>query len=148
MSTTSARRMALRQLIDTGTIASQQQAATALEKEGYRVSQATISRDLEAIGAHKHAASDGTVRYRIDGPPTIGAEVAAVLESFVTGIDVSGNLVVVRTPPAAAHLVASAIDGANMIGVVGTIAGDDTVLVVAADGAGQQVADRLRGGGS
>jgi transcriptional regulator of arginine metabolism len=85
----------------------------------------------------------------MDGPPTVPGDLAAIVETYVLDVLVSGHLIVVRTPPAAAHLVASVLDGAGIEGVVGTIAGDDTVLVVAdEEQGGEAVARRLRGGDS
>jgi transcriptional regulator of arginine metabolism len=94
-----------------------------------------VSRDLDALGATKLRADDGTVHYTI----TIGrvslteaeSRLARALNEFVDLIAVSGNLVVLHTPPGAAHLVAGAVDGAQLDGVLGTVAGDDTLLVVA-----------------
>lgn len=110
-------------------MASQSQAARLLTDAGYPVTQATVSRDLAAIGAVKVRDDEGSVYVvsRADAP-----ELASTIEQFVLDVIPSGNLVVVKTPPGAAHLVASAIDGAGVAEIVGTVAGDDTVLVVAA----------------
>lgn len=123
------RRMTIRRLLASHEITDQQQLARLLVSAGYEVTQATISRDLAALGARKDPANG---RYRVEEHRTEDRpETAATIASYVTSLDRSGDLVVLRTPPAAAHLVASAIDGASLPGVMGTVAGDDTVLVVA-----------------
>jgi transcriptional regulator of arginine metabolism len=138
---TAGRRRALRRILLTRDVHSQRQLAALLGAAGHRVTQATVSRDLDAIGAIKDRTSGG--RYTVpDGPvgaldPATGngARRAAgrAITDFVESIAASANLVVVRTPPGAAHLVAGAIDHAGLEGVVGTVAGDDTLLVVAAE---------------
>lgn len=96
--------------------------------------QATVSRDLDELGAIKVR---GAYVIPDDGNPVRGpgsggtARVARLLGELLTGVDASGNLAVLRTPPGAAHYLASALDRAGLHDVVGTIAGDDTVLVVA-----------------
>ncbi|OLT14492.1 arginine repressor [Pseudonocardia sp. CNS-139] len=110
-----------------------------LESEGIGVTQATLSRDLEELGAVKLRGADGgTPVYVIpdDGSPVRGIEggtvrLARLLAELMVSADASGNLAVLRTPPGAAHYLASAIDRAALHDVVGTIAGDDTVMVVA-----------------
>jgi transcriptional regulator of arginine metabolism len=146
MATTAARRRLIRELIGSKRIGSQTELSRLLEAQGHRVSQATISRDLAAIGALREVGDDGASRYRLTPPPTLPEDLQSVVDGFVLSILVSGHLVVLRTPPAAAHLVAAAIDNAGIEGVVGTVAGDDTVLVVAdGEAGGESVAGRLRG---
>jgi transcriptional regulator of arginine metabolism len=110
---------------------------------GYPVTQATVSRDLAAIGAEKvHDEYGGAYAIARSTAPGL----ASTIDRFVLDVVASGNVVVVRTPPGAAHLVASALDGAVVPGIVGTVAGDDTVLVVAAAGSsGRKVAAFLLG---
>ncbi len=133
---TASRRRTIRKLLGKGTITSQARLVELLEAEGYPVTQATVSRDLDALGASKLRDEDGTVHYTISngGVSLTEAEsrLARAVNEFVDLIAVSDNLVVLHTPPGAAHLVASAIDGAQLDGVLGTVAGDDTLLVVAA----------------
>ena len=110
-----------------------------LEAEGIGTTQATLSRDLDELGAVKLRGADGgTPVYVIpdDGSPVRGIEggtarLARLLGELLIGADASGNLAVLRTPPGAAHYLASALDRAALHDVVGTIAGDDTLLVVA-----------------
>jgi len=117
-----------------GSIGSQDDAVRLLGRRGYPVSQATVSRDLAAIGAGKRGDPDGEERYvlRRAGVPETGLDdLARMLREFVVGIDHSGNLALIRTEPGSAGPVASAVDRAAPDGVLGTVAGDDTVLVVA-----------------
>ncbi len=130
-------------------VTSQAQLVELLAGEGITATQATLSRDLEELGA---------VRVRIPG---VDRQVYAlaelpkdqvaplehlrrVLGEWVVDLAVSGNLVVVRTPPGSAHVVASALDRTGVDGILGTVAGDDTVLVVAdAAQGGEAVGARL-----
>ncbi len=134
---TASRRRAMRTLLTSEPVSSQLQLVSLLAMAGHRVTQATVSRDLEALGAVKKRLEDESVRYLIpDEAEPRGIEAVrtagSAIAGFVETITASGNLVVVRTPPGAAHVVASAIDHAGLNGVVGTVAGDDTLLVVAA----------------
>ena len=104
-----------------------------LEADGIGATQATLSRDLDELGALKVR---GAYVIPDDGSPVRGVEggtarLARLLGELLTGSDASGNLAVLRTPPGAAHYLASALDRAALHDVVGTIAGDDTLLVVA-----------------
>jgi transcriptional regulator of arginine metabolism len=118
---------------------SQTELAGLLADEGIDVTQATLSRDLEELGAVKLRGPDGGGGVYVvpeDGSPVRGVSggterVARLLGELLVSADASGNLVVLRTPPGAAHYLASAIDRAALPEVVGTIAGDDTILVVA-----------------
>jgi len=129
------RRRALRRLIAEHSVYSQEDLLRLLAAAGHRVSQSTVSRDLEAIGAHKVPGGSGPTRYAVEGLPAAHSpELATALALHVTGLAASGNLVVLHTPPGTADLVALALDQAGLPGVLGTVAGDDTVLVVAAEG--------------
>ena len=108
--------------------------------------QATVSRDLDELGAVKVRGVDGHLAYRLraDLAADPSTRVDATLRQYVTDIAHSANLAVLRTPPACAHPVASAIDLGGVPDVIATVAGDDTVLVVAADGVtGATLADRF-----
>ncbi len=135
------------------TVTSQQQLVARLEAAGHAVTQATVSRDLDALGAVKVGrGSESRYQIRADERFAFSADVAAVartMAEWVEMISASGNLVVLHTPPGAAHLVAGAIDGAGLDGVLGTIAGDDTVVVVASeDVGGHRLARELEGIGA
>ena len=131
MSSTEARRRLVTRLVTTEAIESQAQLRRLLMHAGHDVTQATISRDLEAIGAVK-VREDHVARYRIQDPAEMRrarAALAAATDEFVESVTVTGPLVVVRVPPGAANLVAGRIDSAGLAGVLGTVAGDDTVFI-------------------
>lgn len=131
MSSTEARRRLVTRLVTTEVIESQAQLRGLLVHAGHDVTQATISRDLEAIGAVK-VREDHFARYRIQDPAEMRrarAALAAATDEFVESVTVTGPLVVVRVPPGAANLVAGRIDSAGLAGVLGTVAGDDTVFI-------------------
>jgi transcriptional regulator of arginine metabolism len=126
-------------ILSSEAISSQSELAARLAGEGIDVTQATLSRDLEELGAVKLRGADGGVGVYIvpeDGSPVRGVSggtdrMSRLLGELLVSTDASGNLAVLRTPPGAAHYLASAIDRAALPYVVGTVAGDDTILVVA-----------------
>jgi transcriptional regulator of arginine metabolism len=135
------RRTLIRELVATNDIASQGELVALLADKGVEATQATVSRDLEELAIGKYRGADGRSTYVL---PDSGG-VAQMLRQFARTIDASGNLAVVRTPPGAAAAVGSAIDAADLPGVLATVQGDDTLLVVAREGvSGRQIADDLR----
>ena len=145
---TASRHRLLRKLLTAETVSSQQELVSLLAARGHLVTQATVSRDLVALGAVKRRTAEGSVRYRIRSATSDGSAdmiaLGRVLAGFVEAITPSGNLVVMKTPPGAAQVVAGAIDRASPNGVIGTVAGDDTVLVIAdVDTGGGPVAAEL-----
>ena len=111
--------------------------------------QATVSRDLEELGAVKVRVTGGETVYAIPELPkdrmVPEEQLRRVLTDWVVEIAHSTNLVVVRTPPGSAHVVASALDRAGLPGILGTVAGDDTLLVVVSEKVGgERVARRLQ----
>lgn len=109
-----------------------------LSDEGHSVTQATVSRDLAALGALKSQGPSGETFYSLRDPhATHTSRSYATLRrhflDFVTGIDASLNLTVIKTHPGAAPTVAAALDASHLDGVLGTLAGDDTVIVVNRD---------------
>src|SRR6266436_9424339 len=118
-------------------VSSQAQLVQLLEAEGVVATQATVSRDLEDLGAVKVRIPGGAMAYAIpDGNRERAPSddhLRRLLGEFVVEVSYSGNLVVLRTPPGSAHVVASAIDRAPVDGVLGTVAGDDTLLLVCAE---------------
>ncbi len=138
-------------------VRSQTELADLLAGAGIQVTQATLSRDLEELGAVKVRGTDGVPAvYYIpeDGNPVLRpaeqapARLVRLLRELLTGADYSGNLVVLRTPPGAAQFLASAFDRSGLPDIVGTIAGDDTILVVAREAddvssAGRALAGKL-----
>jgi transcriptional regulator of arginine metabolism len=126
---------------------SQTELLALLEDDGIATTQATLSRDLDELGALKVR---GAYVIPDDGSPVRGVEggtarLARLLGELLTAADASGNLAVLRTPPGAAHYLASALDRAALNYIVGTIAGDDTLMVVAREPlTGAELVARLR----
>lgn len=121
----------------------------ALADAGHPAHPATVGRDLEEVGARRVRGVDGQLAYRVGEPPLVPAAPPDVLDDvlarFVLSVAVSGNLLVLRTPPACASPVASALDTSGGPAVLGTVSGDDTVLAVVAEGHDPAtVADALR----
>ena len=118
-------------------VTSQAQLVDLLASEGVIATQATVSRDLEDLGAIKVRAAGGDTVYAIPELPTEQrapeAHLRRVFSEWVVEVAHSANLVVLRTPPGSAHVVASALDRSGLAGVVGTVAGDDTLIVVVAE---------------
>ena len=136
-----ARQARLAALIAQRPVRSQAELARLLAAEGVQVTQATLSRDLEDIGATKVRGPDGVLVYAVDDnlapSESIRLPLSRLCEELLVSAEANGDLVVLRTPPGAAQLFASALDRAALPEVMGTIAGDDTVLVVCrASGAG------------
>ena len=130
-------------------VTSQEKLVALLADEGIDSTQATVSRDLEDLGAVKVRVPGGDSVYAIPEHPADRAvpadQLRRVLGEWVVDVSSSGNLVVLRTPPRSAHVVASALDRTGLEGSIGTVAGDDTLMVVAAEGVrGVALADRLR----
>lgn len=134
------RQQAITRLIASGKVTSQPQLQEMLAAKGIAATQATISRDLEELGAVKVRVAGGESRYAIpDYEPERVAptdQLRRVMGEWVAEVSVSGNLVVLRTPPGCAHVVASALDRSGDPNLLGTVAGDDTILCVAAEGVG------------
>jgi len=131
------RLQAIAALIRARPIASQEELADGLAAQGFTVTQATISRDLEQLGAVK-VRRDSRLTYALPqqlAPASDGPEMRTVIRDWVRSVDVAGNLVILRTPPGSAHLVGVALDRADLPQVVGTICGDDTIFVAIRDAA-------------
>ena len=127
----SARRAKAIALIESEVIHSQSDLVAALKKSGYRVTQATASRDLEEIGAVRTRGKDGESVYKInDSSDDALSRINPVPSKLILSVDHSANLAVIHTPPGAAQFVASSLDHAHLTGVIGTIAGDDTIILV------------------
>jgi transcriptional regulator of arginine metabolism len=148
--TRSARHARLAELITAGPVTSQTQLAKLLAESGVDVTQATLSRDLEELGAVKLRGSDGAPASYVLPPenaplrPAQSAP-ARLLADLLTSAEGSANLAVLRTPPGAAQFLASALDKVALPGVLGTIAGDDTLMVISRDPhGGPALADQLR----
>lgn len=143
------RQHVIARLLGEHAVTSQAQLVELLGAEGVAATQATVSRDLEDLGAVRvrMPGVDGQVYALAELPKDQVApldHLRRVLGEWVVDLAVSSNLVVVRTPPGSAHVVASALDRTGIEGVLGTVAGDDTVLVIAeAEGGGAAVRARL-----
>ena len=131
--TKAARQRRIADLLRRAPVRSQTELARLLAEDGLVVTQATLSRDLEELGATKVRGADGGLVYAVDEDTgrVSGDRLARVLADLLLSAEPSANLVVLRTPPGGAHLLGSALDRAQLDAVIGTIAGDDTVLVVA-----------------
>jgi transcriptional regulator of arginine metabolism len=137
-------------LLEDQAVSSQAQLVELLAADGIVATQATVSRDLEELGAVKVRIPGGAMAYAI---PEHAKDSRApddhlrrVMGEFVVDVAWSSNLVLLRTPPGSAHVVGSALDRAGLREVLGTVAGDDTLLLVCAEGAGgADVAAQLAG---
>lgn len=128
-------------------VTSQGQLVDLLAEIDIVATQATVSRDLEEMGAIKVRVPGGATVYAVPELPTeqVAPEdhLRRVLGEWLVEVDRSGDLVLLRTPPGSAHVVASAIDRSGLADVVGTVAGDDTLLAIAAEGRGKELATVL-----
>jgi len=152
--TRAARQGRIVELVSQRAVRSQSELAKLLASEGIETTQATLSRDLDELGAVKLRGADGGAPVYVipeDGSPVRGVEgglsrLTRLLGELLVSADSSGNLAVLRTPPGAAHFLASALDRAALHDVVGTIAGDDTIFVVAREPlTGTELAERFSG---
>lgn len=140
------RRAVLAQIIRAERIASQEGLAERLRARGFAVTQATVSRDLEALGALRGKAG-GHPAYVLSGEAGGGSSALdRILHEWRLSVEVAGNLVIVRTRPGSAHAVGAALDEAGLEAVAGSIAGDDTLFLAIRDGHDSRaVAQRLAG---
>jgi transcriptional regulator of arginine metabolism len=152
--TRAARQQRICELLDRVEVSSQAALADLLAADGFAVTQATLSRDLDELGAVKVPRRTGSLAYavpsgsgdaRLSSPEhDVAARLARVAQDVLVSADSSGNIAVLRTPPGGAQYLASAIDRAAWPDVIGTVAGDDTVLVVTRSAAGgAQMADAV-----
>lgn len=149
--TKSERQRRIARLLSDQAVTSQHELVELLAGMGHPATQATVSRDLEELGAYK-VRRDGHVVYALPATSAPGAlpgpggdSLRRLLAGSVGDVETSGNIVIVRTPPGYAGMVASAIDRAALDGIAGTVAGDDTILVVCREGVrGRTVEHRLR----
>lgn len=136
------------QLLEAEAVTSQSRVVDLLADAGVEATQATVSRDLEEMGAVKVRTAGSEPVYAIPELPkdriAPGDQLRRVLGDWVVEVGSSANIVMVRTPPGSAHVVASALDRASMPGILGTVAGDDTIMVVTTEpSGGGKVAKRL-----
>jgi transcriptional regulator of arginine metabolism len=149
-----ARQQRIVELLATEQVRSQSELAELLNADGLAVTQATLSRDLVELDAVKVRSASGALVYAVpaeggDRSPVVPGETAAsearlarLCGELLVSAEASGNLVVLRTPPGAANFLASSMDKAELGDVLGTIAGDDTVLVISRDPVGGEALAR------
>ncbi|WP_018657968.1 arginine repressor [Actinomadura flavalba] len=155
--TKAARHAKVIELLTRRPVHSQAELAKLLADAGLDVTQATLSRDLVEIGAVKLRADDGSLIYAVPGEggeriprtrtgaaETFDGRLTRLAAELLVSAEASANLVIVRTPPGAAQYLASAIDHAEWTSILGTVAGDDSILVIARDpDGGEDVARSL-----
>jgi transcriptional regulator of arginine metabolism len=130
-----ARREVIRRILRTHVVSTQDELGELLKREGIDVTQATLSRDLAKLQARRVTLPDGGTVYELVGAPASrGDEALRTVHSLVTTVDEGDAMVVVRTLPGGAPAVAAAIDATRPGGVLGTIAGDDTIFIVPVKG--------------
>lgn len=132
----SQRQAKIMEIISTTNVETQEQLLQELQQAGYRSTQATISRDIKELRIVKELTTLGTYRYTTatkEVPATFSSRLNTIFRECVTKYDYAQNIVVIHTLPGLANAAASAIDAMNMSVVVGTLAGDDTVMVVMRD---------------
>ncbi|HZE66217.1 MAG TPA: arginine repressor [Sporichthyaceae bacterium] len=153
-STKTARHRRIVELLSRARVHSQTELAGLLGHDGLTVTQATLSRDLDELGAVRIRDDDGALVYAVPAeggdrsprvapePGAINARLTRAVEELLVSAEASANLVVLRTPPGAAQFFASAVDAAALPFLLGTIAGDDTVLVITRDPLGGEAGAR------
>ena len=150
--TRTVRQALILELLEQNLVSSQMQLSELLKNKGVEITQGTLSRDLDELGAKKIRPDSGRAFYAVGNteetlaPTTVGTreKLRKMLDDLLVSSDHSGNIAVLRTPPGAAAFLASFIDRVSMDEVVGTIAGDDTVFVLARDPlTGKELVDLL-----
>jgi len=149
MSTKAQRQHKMARILADEAVTSQGQLVDLLAEAGVVATQATVSRDLEELGAIKVRVPGGATVYAIPELPTeqVAPEdhLRRVLGEWLVEVVRSGDLVLLRTPPGSAHVVASALDRSSQPSLLGTVAGDDTLLAIATEGNGERLANDLAG---
>ncbi len=137
MMTKTQRQHRINELIEREVISTAAQLVTRLQAEGITATQATVTRDLQELGTIKVRDEHGSRRIVVASSPKVSSppldHLRRMMGEWVVSVDSSANLVVLRTPPGCAHVVASALDRSALEGVLGSVAGDDTLLVIVSD---------------
>ena len=144
----SARHEKIIELNQENDIDTQEELAARLNEAGFKVTQATVSRDIRALKLMKVAGKDGKSCYAILTEPSaeLGDKYTRILQDTLTSLDVGQNMLVIRTVPGMAMGVAAALDALKWKEILGSIAGDDTVMCVARDAEQAEiVAEKLKG---
>jgi transcriptional regulator of arginine metabolism len=123
-------------LVQDQRLATQEELAEALRAQGFDAVQTTVSRDIAQLGLVKVRDEGGKLVYALPGAADLDrlSELTSALRRWAMSLESSGNLLVIHTPPGHANALARAIDQAHLPDVLGTIAGDDTLSVIARDG--------------
>ena len=124
------------EIIATRNVETQEQLLAELQKEGFRGTQATISRDIKELRIVKELTSLGTYRYTTTSNEMTGSfssRLNTIFRECIVGFDYAQNIIVIRTLPGLASAAGSAIDAMNLSSIVGSLAGDDTVMIVVRD---------------
>lgn len=128
-----ARLALIRELVERGEIETQEELAAALQKGGVSVTQATVSRDIKELGLYKVPRGDGSYRYAYPAhnrPVYTRERLSRLFHDAIVSVDCSEELVIVKTAPGSANAVAVGLDHADWREIIGTLAGDDSILVV------------------
>jgi transcriptional regulator of arginine metabolism len=142
------RQKAIAELIRGGGVGNQEEVTAKLAGLGYAVTQATVSRDLDQIGAVK-VKRGGMMAYalpdQISGSDWAAARLEHILSEWVQSVEAAGNLIILKTPPGSAHLVGLALDQSALPEIAGTVSGDDTLFLAVRDGVTvDTIANRFR----
>ena len=124
------------EIISNRNVETQEQLLTLLQDEGFRATQATISRDIKELRIVKELTSLGAYRYTVansEVPSTFSTRLNTIFRECVTSFDYAQNIIIIRTLPGLASAAGSAVDAMNLGMVVGSLAGDDTVMIVMRD---------------
>jgi len=148
MTTKVQRQSTISRLIGDHEVTNQPQLIQLLAEHGIEATQATVSRDLDDIGAIKVRVPSGNTVYAIPefAPDRLAPvdHLRRVMGEWVAEVACSGNIVILRTPPGCAHVVASALDRSRIDGLLGTVAGDDTLMCVSSATDGSALSQQLR----
>ncbi|PWG02869.1 arginine repressor [Sphingosinicella humi] len=131
------RQKLIAEMIRAGSVSSQEEVTARLAEQGIAVTQATVSRDLDQMGAVK-VKRGGVLGYALPDQMAdndwAASRLQSILADWVQSVEAAGNLIVMKTPPGSAHLVGLALDQANLPEVAGTICGDDTLFLALRNG--------------
>jgi transcriptional regulator of arginine metabolism len=144
----SRRQRAIAEIIASEAVASQEEVTARLAELGYNVTQATVSRDLERMGAVK-VKRGGVLAYtladQLAESDWAADRLQRIVRDWVLSVEAAGNMIVMKTPPGSAHLVGLALDQSKLPEIAGTVSGDDTLFLVMREGAAAaEVAERFR----
>jgi transcriptional regulator of arginine metabolism len=137
------------ELLNSSVISTAAQLVALLQAEGISATQATVTRDLQELGSVKIRNDDGVRQLTLATSPVhspgVSEHLRRMMGEWALTVELSSNIVVIRTPPGCAHVVASALDRSALGGVLGCVAGDDTIIVIASfERGGASLAKELR----